>query len=248
MRRLDFEGVQNFRDLGGYRSRFGGSTRWGVLYRSDRLDKMSAADLVRFGELGIKRVFDLRNDDERATAPDPVPNVHVSIMSNVEDRGANLMPIDGLSQPQEAEAALRSLYDGILAYAGPDIGLILRSFADDDGLPALFHCTAGKDRTGVIAALLLELLGVGRDDILNDFELTNRYRSVDHQTDTVDHLTDQGMAPEAAAAMLDAPRWAMAGMLDDLDRNFGGIDHYIGQRALLDDDTITRIRVRLLDP
>ena len=105
---------------------------------------------------------------------------------------------------------LREMYRGLLRNAGPTFGLLLGALAAPDGLPAVFHCTGGKDRTGMSAALLLELLGVPRSHVLDDYELTSRYRLRQHQTESYESLLAMGMGPEAAGAVLGAPRWAMA--------------------------------------
>ena len=172
--RLAFEGVVNFRDLGGYRSRLGGSVLFGRVFRSDRLDRMTIADRERYERLGIRTIYDLRRTEERDVAPDPFPNEHVCIISALE---ANGHPKLG-AEPPESDGAdlLRLLYRGMLDHAGRDIGRVFRGIADPQVAPVLFHCTAGKDRTGMIAALLLEWLGVPRELVLDDYEVTNDYR------------------------------------------------------------------------
>lgn len=242
--RLPFEGVVNFRDLGGYPSLLGGTVRFGRVYRSDRLDRMTPADHDLYASLGIRTIYDLRRDEERSVAPDPFPNVHVCIISRLV---ANGHPKLG-EEPRESEGAdlLRLLYRGMLDHAGPDIGSVLRGIADPETSPVLFHCTAGKDRTGVIAALVLEWLGVARELVLDDFELTNAYRHEAVQRDSYERLIAEGVAPEAAAGLLSAPRWAMAETLAELDADFGGIEAFLRTRAGLDDDVLTALRTQLL--
>jgi protein-tyrosine phosphatase len=100
-----------------------------------------------------------------------------------------------------------------------------------DQLPAVFHCHAGKDRTGVVAALLLLVAGVDRDDILDDYELTRRYRTLEHQQDSLANLLAAGMSAEAAAGVLAAPRHAMQAALDAIASIYGGIEDYLVDRA-----------------
>src|SRR5690606_24842324 len=94
-RRLHFEGAVNFRDLGGYATRDGGQTRWGRAYRSDGLHALTDGDLARFGELGIRTVFDLRRDSERESLPNRVPSTPLCIVTPVEQAGVT--PIDRAS-------------------------------------------------------------------------------------------------------------------------------------------------------
>lgn len=242
--RLPFEGVVNFRDLGGYHSLLGGTVRFGKVYRSDRLDRMTPADHVRYAELGIRTIYDLRRDEERSVAPDPYPNEHVCIISTLVANGHRKLA----DEPPESEGGdlLRRLYRGMLDHAGPDIGRVFRGIVDPQSAPVLFHCTAGKDRTGVIAALLLEWLGVPRESVLDDYELTNSYRHEAAERDTFERLVAEGMAPEAAAGLLSAPRWAMAETLAELDDDFGGIETFLRDRAGLDERVLDALRTQLL--
>jgi protein-tyrosine phosphatase len=134
----------------------------------------------------------------------------------------------------------------MLANAGPVFGRLLAGLADPQRLPAVFHCTGGKDRTGVSAALLLEFLGVPRDDVLDDYELTARYRLREQQTESYESLLAMGMAPEAAAVVLAAPRWAMAETLRALDEDYGGAGAYLTERAGLQPATLAKLREQLV--
>ena len=98
------------------------------------------------------------------------------------------------------------------------------------GLPAVFHCANGKDRTGLSAALLLELLGVPRDDILDDYELSGRYLDGTLEP-AISRLVATGMGPDAAAVAMGTPRAVMAATLGELDTTYGGITRYLADRA-----------------
>jgi protein-tyrosine phosphatase len=245
--RIPFDGVANFRDIGGYPSQLGGVVRTGRVYRADRLDRMSEDDRARFEQLGIRTIFDLRRVEEVARAPDPYPSINVCIISTIEAAGHPPFTRDGkLVDERPGEIILRDLYRGILLHAGADIGRILTDLADPELVPAVFHCTAGKDRTGIVAALLLEWLGVPRALILDDYELTNVYRQGAVHSDNFDQLVKLGLSPEAAAGLLSAPRWAMEEALNELDADFGGIETYLRDRAGLDDDVLRALRDTLL--
>jgi protein-tyrosine phosphatase len=136
----------------------------------------------------------------------------------------------------------------MLDHGAVQIGELYTGLTARDGLPAVFHCHAGKDRTGVVAALLLEALGVGREAVLDDYELTARYRRREHQDMTFERLVEAGMTPEAAAGVLSAPRWAMEQALDDLDRRFGGVEAYLTGPAAMDAADLQILRERLVGP
>jgi protein-tyrosine phosphatase len=112
--------------------------------------------------------------------------------------------------------------------------------------PVVIHCMSGKDRTGLSVALLLDYLGVERETVLDDYELTSRYLGVEHVPDVVDMFVANGIARPAAEGMLSAPRWAMEDALRVLDREFGGIECYLRTSGSLDDEILRRLHTRLV--
>jgi protein-tyrosine phosphatase len=246
-RRLPFEGLQNFRDLGGYAASGGRTTRWGLVFRADSLHKLTRADLDAFEQLGMGSVFDLRGDEERRTHPNPVRSTQLAIVGQPPGtgRGGGALPdVSGLSP--DGEQILRDLYIGMLEHSAELFGQLLGGLPAPGALPAVFHCHAGKDRTGMTAALLLLALGVDRESVLDDYELTRRYRTREHQHDTFDRLVARGLSPEAAAGVLSAPRWAMSDALDALRDVYGGVENYLTTRARLADSQLDELRSRLL--
>lgn len=244
-RRVPFVGVTNFRDLGGYRTADGRRTRWGSVFRADALHRFTADDRAAYDRLGLRAVYDFRGDQERANRPDPVPSIALALVS----RDGAAAPADDRAELVEhahGERLLRNMYIGMLEHSAPLFGRLLTGLADPEALPAVMHCTGGKDRTGMASALLLELLGVGRDDVLDDYEMTSRYRLRHHQDESFDMLVRSGMAPEAAAGVLGSPRWAMSEALGDLDRVHGGAIAYLTGPAGLAPETLDRLRSLLL--
>ncbi len=245
-RRVPFEGVTNFRDLGGYPSTDGGRTRWGRVFRSDALHRLTPEDLRRYERLGLNSVFDLRGDLERERYPNPFPSVQMALVSGAASEAA--LPGTSVAGQDaiDGERRLRQTYRGLLANAAEVFGRLLTALADPGSLPAVFHCTGGKDRTGLAAALLLELLGVPRRLVLDDYELTSRFRLRPHQTDSYERLLAMGMGPEAAGAVLGTPRWAMAETLRELDDHYRGARAYLVGPAGMAAPTVDRLRTLLL--
>ena len=244
-RRIPFDGITNLRDLGGYPVA-GGTTRWGRLFRADALHKLTTADLVDFEALGVRTVYDLRGDAERADFPGPFESVHVPIAGRpagvtAPPPAADMSAIDG-------ERMLRDMYVGILEHSADGIGTIVRGVADAARSPVLFHCHGGKDRTGVVAAVLLLALGVDRDTVLDDYEATRRYRRIEHQQDSLASLLANGVTPEAAAGVLGTPRWAMAAAVDAITTTHGGIDAYLGERAGVSPGELSALRTLMVEP
>jgi protein-tyrosine phosphatase len=111
----------------------------------------------------------------------------------------------------------------------------------------VFHCHGGKDRTGVVAAVLLLALGVNRETVLDDYELTRRYRLPEHQQDSLENMLANGVSPEAAASVLGTPRWAMGAALDAIDEAYGGVERYLDEVAHLTAGELAALRAGLVD-
>jgi protein-tyrosine phosphatase len=244
-RRVPFTGITNLRDLGGYATADGGVTRWGLVFRADALHKLTPDDLDAFGELGVQTVYDLRGDVERAEFPGPVPSRHVSIVGRPRDVEPPPPPPEMTTR--DGEELLRDTYVGALTHSAAEIGAVMRGLADPTLTPAVFHCHGGKDRTGVVAALLLLALGVDRDTVLDDYEATSLYRFPDDQHDSLANMLQAGISPEAAAGVLGTPRWAMAEAVDAVLGSPGGIAGFLTGPAGLGPAELTALREHLVD-
>ncbi len=167
MRRILLCGMENLRDLGGYPLAGRGSerfTRWGSLYRGDLPKQVTQADRQLLRELGITTVVDLRSKEEIERKPDPL----------AQELGIRYLhcPLAGdgrVPAPDEVPLSYMEMADGTGQMAGA-----LRAIAEAPQA-VLFHCTAGKDRTGVVAALLFWLAGVSEEDILADYIVSGPY-------------------------------------------------------------------------
>jgi protein-tyrosine phosphatase len=244
-RHIPLDGITNLRDLGGFATADGGTTRWKTVYRADALHKLTDDGLEKFHELGLRTVFDLRGDSERGAFPNPVDSVHVPIAGR--PTGSTPPPRDAEISLDDGERMLRDTYVGILEHSATGIATILRTITDGSATPALFHCHGGKDRTGVVAAVLLYAVGVGREDILDDYEATRRYRTINEQQDSYASMLANGMSPEAAAGALGTPRWAMAAVLDAIDDQYGGVERYLTDVADVPAELIEQLRTALVD-
>jgi protein-tyrosine phosphatase len=175
-REVFFEACFNFRDLGGYQTADGRHLRWATLYRSDTLHRLTAADVEAFRRLGLRTVVDLRSMTEidqygRLGISDASLTWHnVPLLDNVR-----LSPRDPSDPspvlPPEVAGPGEGYVQIAEEFAG-SVAEIFRILVGEDALPAVFHCTSGKDRTGIIAALVLEVLGVADDVIGSDYFLT----------------------------------------------------------------------------
>jgi protein-tyrosine phosphatase len=180
---LSIEGVINFRDLGGYQSDDGRQVKWGKVYRSAQLDRMSSEGVRTLSELGIKAVVDLRFSEESKKYPtmqEAVPlaemlSWHDEFQDDGDNRASAMQmswkdSLDSLD-PQQVREAMRINYPQKLYSHRAIYRKMLLRLAHDK-TPLVFHCAAGKDRTGVAAALILSLLGVSDQQIVEDYLLT----------------------------------------------------------------------------
>ena len=182
LRKLPFEQAHNFRDLGGYLSGDGRYTRWGKIYRTDKLSSLSEQDQRYLQRLGVKRIVDFRSDEERNTAPhtlhpesriliDPLPiNVEAAQIERVTAR----LQEQNVSAEDMVEF-LMSANRAMVTHFTDTYRNWIHSLLSDDHYPQLFHCIAGKDRTGLAAALLLRALGVSEETVMEDYLATNHY-------------------------------------------------------------------------
>jgi protein-tyrosine phosphatase len=244
-RNLGLRGARNFRDLGGYQTLTGARTRWGRVFRSDALI-LEDLDFDIFANLGIRTVYDLRSDLERESTPNRLPEAsHISELVSLVSESAAPPPLDALIG--DGEAFLADVYLHMLRRSAANLGRILSGLADETRLPAVFHCAAGKDRTGMVAALLLSVLGVPEQDILDDYELTSRYRTSERLDAVMERLrTERGVAPEVAAGILRTPRWAMQSALADIRQAYGGVEQYLIGPGAVDPSIPERLRRLLL--
>ena len=230
-RALLLEAAHNVRDLGGYTIGDGRPIAWGRLWRADGLARLTAADLAALAPLHLSTVIDLRTAGEVETAgrfpfeQHPVDLVHLPVVDRTWVH-EELPSFDDHDDPEVEFLAWA--YADMLADGGPRFGDALRHLARPGVLPAMFHCAAGKDRTGLLAALLLAGLGVDDDVIAADYALTAaamvRMRA-----------SWAAQSPEAAARIAEVPSMLLAARPEAMVRTlvalreaYGSIDDYLG--------------------
>jgi protein-tyrosine phosphatase len=251
-RNLGFAGVINFRDLGGYVGAGGQRVRWGRVFRSDAL-RFTDDDLETLGDVGLRTVYDLRSGEERETWPNRVPSgvtcVELPLISTDSDPDSPPRTYEDLITTADAEDFLGNLYLQLLESSAPTFGSIFSGLAEASSLPAVFHCAAGKDRTGMVAAILLSALGVHDEDIVDDYTLTSTYRRPEPDPETVAKMREmRKLTPEVVAGLIKTPRWAIESALAQLAARYGGADSYMTGPCGGDPGLPDRLRALLLEP
>lgn len=247
-RRLAMDGPSNFRDLGGYPTIDGSYTRWGQVFRSDGLHELSDADHEQILGLGISKVFDLRSAGEVEQAPDRLPDgidhVHMPMSSDVALQRSMLERIVDGDLPKfdehDMSAGYLRMLEGFPDYLSAMIGAVAA------GEKILFHCTAGKDRTGITAMTLLGLAGVADGYILDDYEISAQYRA--HSTEGTnwfaERIREAGLDPDDFHAVWGSPRPAMRMTLDGLRDRWGTHEAFV--RSIGVDDAVAATARELL--
>ncbi len=168
---LNLLSTLNTRDIGGYPTRDGHTTRWGRFLRSDSLHKLSVVDVEMLQAAGLDAIIDLRRTDEAAAEPDLTagfPAIHyfnLPVLPKAVSSPASDNPLAGVR-------SLSDVYIAMLDHFQANLRVIFETIAAHASAPMIIHCTAGKDRTGVVFALLLDLAGVDDETIIEDYALT----------------------------------------------------------------------------
>jgi protein-tyrosine phosphatase len=250
-RLVPLAGTLNFRDIGGYPAADGRRVRWGSVFRSDHLGGLVEDDIERLDRLGVRTVVDFQGAHERADAPRPVLPEGMRRV----DRPIIDGPADGVTfydRVMQGEitrfdaADLATFYLRTLERSAAVFGEVLALIADPGAHAVVFHCRAGKDRTGLTAALLLGALGVSDEDILDDYELTNRFRSEVRIEVLRPELREHGIDIDDFLALFLAQRASLEGALTGLRRRHGSIEGYLREAAGLDDAVLADLRRHLL--
>lgn len=222
MRRYPFPHIANFRDLGGYPAD-GGMTRWGVFFRSARLSQATGEELDAIKALGIRTVIDLRMDEEVDMRPDAGmddPELGFHHLSLMRESNMSGQDVDELMKHPDTVPPMSTLYQ-VLLEEGPDLFrslfALMASRVQAGGV--LFHCTAGKDRTGLTAMMLLSLCGVSELDIIADYEVSRTYNHPFMPEDTT------GSRPKN-----------MVKTIDYLEKEYGGPIGYLRKVGVTQDE------------
>ncbi|MDD2214194.1 MAG: tyrosine-protein phosphatase [Oscillospiraceae bacterium] len=235
-RRLVLQHTYNTRDLGGYPTP-DGMTRWHEFYRSDDLTELSERDIRSLQQTGVTDLIDLRSDEERFTYPYPEMHgfsVHYAPLAVGEVSDLTTLGISDLSNLQ-----ISDFYMMWMEKSKPQINKIFTAFSQAEGA-SLFHCRAGKDRTGIIAMLLLGLAGVSEADILTDYQMTYTYIRLNQQlTASVEKgLDDPWMHSDIEQ---------MDRVLLFLKERYGSVWGYLNSGCGLPELTLEAVRNRLVE-
>ncbi|MFI7707258.1 tyrosine-protein phosphatase [Nonomuraea sp. NPDC049480] len=239
IRHIEFSNLRNFRDVGGYATADGRAVQWQRLYRADSLGWLAGDDLTTFRALRVRTVIDLRHPfeiEKSGRVPD------------TEGQSYHNLPVEGrrwsTTAYSEELGVARYLADRYLEVTEDGVENLrtaLETIAKADNAPVVIHCAAGKDRTGVLTALILSLAGVGEDDIVADYALTGLATDA-FITDWRRRHPDAPMWPGFGMAPAETMRFFLA----DLAGRHGSVETYVTQVLRVSPAAIDELRANLL--
>jgi len=246
-RSLGIKSVPNLRDLGGYKTRDGRTVKRGLVYRCNQLYHVSPEDMQKIARLGLKNSFDLRTFEERQPKPDEVPPevsvVWLDVLAGAP--GAGPAQNERLMQnPKEAnkvfgggkaDEGFKASYRQFVSLpsARHEFRKLFLMLGDENELPAAFHCTTGKDRTGWAAAALLTLLGVPKEKVMEDYLRSNAYVIPMYQ-EVVDKFVEAGGEREIPMTLLGVKQSFLEAAFDEMEKEYGTIEKYFSEGLGID--------------
>lgn len=244
-RLLPLEGALNLRDFGGYPSAHGGHVRRRMLYRSGAMHRLSSEAERQLAELGIAVVWDLRRRAEREAEPTrwcAAAGAEIVALDHEQTPGVLAALLrENRAEPEAARAAMIDLYRILPDVHAPSYrDIFARLLAGR--VPLLLHCTAGKDRTGVGAALILSALDVPRETIVRDYALTAEVADFSALLANFAHVPAATIAPLFASE----PAY-IESMFDALDERHGGVDRFLAGVLGVGEEERERLRALLVD-
>ena len=236
------QGASNFRDLGGYRNADGRRVRRGQVFRSDHLAGLTALDHQQLQALGVRHSLDFRGRTEHSLTPYDIPGVQrvaLPIEPTVIARMQALVAQGVVPSTEETVDLMRETYRDFVNHNADTFGRFLKHLLEAPN-PQVFHCTAGKDRTGFAAALLLSALGVDRATIEQDYLLTNQLYKRDSRLEGQGH-------PHVMKVLWQVQPEFLQAAFDAVDQQHGGMRDYLHGAIGLSHSETTALQRLLLE-
>jgi len=251
-RRVSLEGSVNFRDLGGYETVDGHRIKWGLVFRSDNLGRLTDRDVAFLQRMGIRLVCDFRTPAEAEKLPDRYPRDRRTKYLHLPIRHGEFDPANTFERIQKGDIKWMSEEFMIKGYNknidnfAPVWSTLFNCLSDRSSRPIVFHCTGGKDRAGVCAALILLTLGVPEETVIADHGLSNLYiAGVLEKIYT--RIRSLGVDPRQVSCYFTAPQNAIVAFIDHIRRTYGSAAGYLRKKAGIEQKLIDQLKKDLLE-
>ena len=248
-RDLVWDGLLNVRDLGGHPTEDGGETTYDSIIRADSVRQLSDRGWAALVDYGIKTIVDLRADEELEADPPaqlPVEVLHIPFFETDTEEWKEVeaeLEEAARAAPNVA-AATEAVYLIFLEHFGRNVAAAIRAVANAAEGGVVIHCAGGKDRTGLVTALLLHLAGVGIDEIAGDYALSEERLRPRHEQWFAEAESDEEL--ERLKRVSQTPAESIEGVFVELERRYGSVEGYLRQAGLTEDE-LDRARARLRD-
>jgi protein-tyrosine phosphatase len=256
-RLLNFEGIANFRDLGGYANEQGQQVKWGVLYRSGTFAHSSRADLQGLQQLQLATLIDFRSGGEKEEEPNQLPQpasfTVVEIPTLDEGNKALVGEVmervesgnfDGFDPDHFMLTANRQFATEFT----PQFRQFIHTVLDAGGKPVAWHCSAGKDRTGFASAILLRVLGVPQETVMRDYMESKQHALEARKNQLLLLRVFKGEeAADKLAMMMGVEEAWLRAAFEEIDARWGSFDNYVSEGLQLTDRDIAKLRNQLLE-
>ena len=242
-RLVPVEGAINLRDVGGYATQDGKHVKWGRIYRSAAIDQLTDADMDTLAKRNIYSVVDFRGYEESAKAPDRLlPNtVYLRLPA-----GSDQNSMDMFKDLKNGEEALKQFYgktDVLVPRYKPFFQQLLNL---PDTTAVLYHCTAGKDRTGIATALLLSALDVPQEKIMEDYLASNVYRAANNK-EMIEQMVKMGLDRHVAEDMAAVKPSYLEATFAAIQKQYGSVAKFLKNQLGLDQEAITRLKAKFTE-
>ncbi|MCM1988337.1 tyrosine-protein phosphatase [Oceanirhabdus seepicola] len=254
---IPFKGTSNFRDIGGYKTKDGRRVKWNTFYRSDELAGLTEEDMEYLKSLGIKTILDYRSKGEVNAKPDPliegIENLNISGMKSLDNSDVNFDLISLMKESKslkdlgKPEEFLKKGYIEMV-FENEALKKLMEYIEYPDKMPIIQHCTAGKDRTGIGSALILLALGVSEETIIEDYLLTNVYRSNSNEVliNSIGNLLKDEDSKEIFKAFMEVKKEYMECALNTIKERYGSIDEYLEKEYGINQEKRARLQQNYL--
>ncbi|WP_307445107.1 MULTISPECIES: tyrosine-protein phosphatase [Chryseobacterium] len=241
-RKIPMQGTDNFRDIGGYKTKDGKTVKWGKIYRSAALNKLTTSDTLELKKLAVKTVFDFRGPYEIAIAKDNLPKgiQWINLPYGSENIGKTMIDF---TNEKKMDSLLIAVYTDLPNLTKRYKPVFQQILCSDE--PIVYHCTAGKDRTGMATALLLYALGVPESTIMQDYLASNYYRKAEINK-VITIPTKDGMKTLPKSVQQVKKEWLMA-TVHAIIKQYGSIDNYLQKEMGIGPEEIQILRKKLLE-
>ncbi len=251
-RRVYLEGSVNFRDLGGYQTADGQRVKWGLLFRSDNLGRLTERDIGYLEQMGIKQICDFRTSAEVEKLPDLYPRDDRANILHLPIRHGEFDPANTFERIKKGDIEWMTDEFMVKGYIKniDNFASVWSSFfnclSNRSNLPLVFHCTGGKDRAGVCAALILLTLGVPEKEVIIDHGLSNLYIA-DVLEKIYARIRSEGVDPLQISSYFTAPKNAIVAVIDHIRQVYGSASAYLRQEGGVEQNMIDQLKKDFLE-